>query len=73
MMAKQVTEAPRPLRAVRPEVGATIDRALAKALAKDPADRFSTVAEFTAALAGDGRIVGRSSSPGAGRSPCSRS
>ena len=59
IMAKQVTETPRPLRHLRPDVGHAVDQVIAKALAKDPADRFSTVAEFTAALSGEGRIVGR--------------
>jgi serine/threonine protein kinase/tetratricopeptide (TPR) repeat protein len=49
-IAKQVTETPRPLRALRPDVLPAVDRALACALAKDPADRFASVAEFIAAL-----------------------
>jgi len=53
-MAKQVTEAPRPVRALRPEVPAAVERALEKALAKDPLERFSSVAEFTAALQAEG-------------------
>ena len=53
-MAKQVTEAPRPVRALRPEVPAAVERALEKALAKDPLERFSSVAEFTDALQAEG-------------------
>ena len=53
-MAKHVTEAPRPVRALRPEVPAAVERALEKALAKDPLARFSSVAEFTAALQAEG-------------------
>ena len=53
-MAKQVTERPRPVRALRPEVPAAVERALDKALAKDPLERFPSVAEFTAALLADG-------------------
>src|SRR5207247_2238769 len=43
-MAKQVTETPRPLRAVRPDAPARVERVLARALAKNPAERFATVA-----------------------------
>lgn len=49
-MAKQVTEVPRPVRALRPEVPTAVEQALGRALAKDPADRFATAAEFVAAL-----------------------
>ncbi len=49
-MAKQVTETPRPLRAVRPDAPARIERILARALAKSPPDRFASVAELIAAL-----------------------
>ncbi len=50
LLAKQVTEVPRSVRALRPEVWSTVDQALAKALAKDPAHRFATMAEFLEAL-----------------------
>jgi serine/threonine protein kinase/tetratricopeptide (TPR) repeat protein len=60
LMAKQITEAPRPLRAVRPDVGRAIEWAVAKALSKDPAHRFASVPEFTVALRqGEGRDEGR--------------
>jgi serine/threonine-protein kinase len=49
-MARQVTEVPRPLRALRPDAPARVERVLARALAKDPADRFPSAAEFVAAL-----------------------
>jgi TolB-like protein len=39
-----------PLRTVRPGVPAMIERAITKALAKVPADRYASVAEFTEAL-----------------------
>src|SRR5438445_2610853 len=57
-MAKQVTEAPRPLRALRPDAPARVERVLARALAKNPDDRFATVAEFLAALQGEGADAG---------------
>ncbi len=49
-IAKQVTENPRPLRSLRPEVSVAIERVIAKALAKNPANRQSTIAEFIGAL-----------------------
>jgi serine/threonine-protein kinase len=49
-MAKQVTESPRPVRGVRPEVPPAVEQALARALAKNPAERFASAAEFSAAL-----------------------
>ena len=60
VMAKQVTEAPRPLRGFRPEVPAAAERAIVHALAKDPAQRYGSVAEFVGALiARDGPDVAR--------------
>ncbi|MFL5520976.1 MAG: protein kinase domain-containing protein, partial [Gemmatimonadales bacterium] len=49
-IAKQVTEMPRPIRALRPEVPAAAEQALAKALAKIPEERHASVAEFTESL-----------------------
>jgi TolB-like protein/Tfp pilus assembly protein PilF len=49
-LAKHVSETPRPLRALRPDAPASAEAALARALAKDPADRFPAVAELVAAL-----------------------
>jgi serine/threonine-protein kinase len=49
-MARHVSEPPRPLRALRPEVPVAADTALRRALAKDPADRFATVLEFVDAM-----------------------
>jgi TolB-like protein/Tfp pilus assembly protein PilF len=57
-MAKQVTEAPRPVRALRPDAPVRVERALARALAKNPDERFATVAEFLAALLGEGPDAG---------------
>lgn len=50
VMAKHVTEAPRPVRRMRPEVPLTVERALAHALEKDPDQRFASTADFVAAL-----------------------
>jgi serine/threonine protein kinase len=49
-MAKQVTERPRPLRSLRPDAPAGFERVLEKALAKDPSQRYSSIAEFCDAL-----------------------
>ena len=50
-MAKQVTERARPLRALRPDAPSGFERVLERALAKDPAARYPTVAQFCDALA----------------------
>ena len=50
VIAKLLTERPTRLRTVRDTIPDTIDAAVAKALAKVPADRFSSAAEFAAAL-----------------------
>jgi serine/threonine protein kinase len=61
VMAKQVTASPRPVRGLRPEVPLAAERAVARALEKDPNQRFTSAAEFVAALAapdGPGRCWG---------------
>jgi serine/threonine-protein kinase len=50
IMARQVTETPRAVRALRPEVPLPIEDALVRALAKDPEKRFPGFVEFAAAL-----------------------
>ena len=50
MIAKLLTERPTRLRVVRDSVPEGVDQAVAKALAKIPADRFSGAGEFVAAL-----------------------
>jgi eukaryotic-like serine/threonine-protein kinase len=50
MIAKLLTERPTRLRVVRDSVPEGVDAAVAKALAKAPADRFSTAGDFMAAL-----------------------
>ena len=45
-MAKQVTETPPPLRAVRPDVPPPVERVILRALAKEPGARFATVVDF---------------------------
>jgi serine/threonine-protein kinase len=49
-IARRFTESPRPLRLVRETVPEAVAAAVARALAKSPADRFATAAEFARAL-----------------------
>lgn len=49
-MAKQVTEKARPVRTLRPDAPAGFDRVLERALAKNPAQRFSSIVQFCDAL-----------------------
>jgi serine/threonine-protein kinase len=49
-MARHAIEAPPLVRSLRPMVTAAVENALQRALAKTPADRFSTMAEFSEAL-----------------------
>src|SRR5438045_5321392 len=49
-MAKQVTEKARPLRVLRPDAPSGFERVMEKALAKDPAQRYQSIAEFCDAL-----------------------
>ena len=65
-MAKQVVEPPRRVRALRPEVPAAIDAAVARALAKDPQHRFQSVTELCSALEVESATRGRVS-PGSVR------
>src|SRR5713101_5247862 len=60
IIAKHLSDPPPPLRARRPDAPAAVEQALARALAKDPADRFAEVAELVAALE-DTRPVGATS------------
>ena len=50
IMAKHAAEPAEPVRAANPEVPTGVERALAKALAKEPGDRFATAFEFAEAL-----------------------
>ena len=50
MVARRFTEAARPIRQVRETVPEGVERALGRALARTPADRFANAAEFGAAL-----------------------
>jgi serine/threonine-protein kinase len=50
VMAKHLTEKPKPLRSIRPEVPLHVEHAVARALAKLPEQRFATVSELCSAL-----------------------
>ena len=64
-MARQIAEVPRSVRALRPDAPTGVEQALARALAKNPADRYATVAEFLAALASEPAVATpRSLTPG---------
>jgi len=61
IVARLMTEQVRSLRTTRPGVPVAVDRAVARALSKTPADRFETVGAFAAALtAPTDRTPGRS-------------
>ncbi len=49
-IARRFTEVPRPLRAVRDTVPEHVEKAVAKALSKSPADRYATAHKFGKAL-----------------------
>jgi eukaryotic-like serine/threonine-protein kinase len=50
ILARSLTEKPRPLRLSRETVPEAVESAVQKALAKTPADRFATIGEFGRAL-----------------------
>lgn len=51
VMMRHVTETPLPLRTVRPEIPPAVEAAVARALAKDPAQRFASPDAFVATMA----------------------
>ena len=64
MIARLLTEPPTRLRVLRPSVPEAVDAAVARALAKTPADRFASADEFARALAA---IPARPRGPAAAR------
>ncbi|HEX6089802.1 MAG TPA: protein kinase [Gemmatimonadales bacterium] len=50
IVARLLSETPRPVRATRPGVAPTVEAAVSRALERLPADRFDTAAGFSAAL-----------------------
>lgn len=54
VMSRHIVEPPPSVRVERPDVPVSVERAILRALAKEPADRFSSCSEFGSALgAGD--------------------
>jgi len=53
-MARRLTAPPPPLSAVRPDLPPGVEPAITRALARQPADRFDTAADFAVALCGRG-------------------
>ncbi|MGE3494482.1 MAG: protein kinase [Gemmatimonadales bacterium] len=65
IIARVMTESPRSLTAQRTTVPPHVDAAMQVALAKLPADRFASAAEFAAALAGDASTSRYATAPAA--------
>jgi serine/threonine-protein kinase len=63
VIAKVVTDRPRPLRQLRESVPPHVEATVLKALAKVPADRFQTAAQFVDALARPGETAAPPGSP----------
>ena len=66
-MARHAIEAPAPIGSRRPNVPVAIERALARALAKEPVDRFPTMAEFAEALVAPVPEIIPAAAPGTSR------
>ena len=62
IIARVLTETPRPIRTTRPNVPGHVEAAVACALEKIPADRFATANEFASALQGKSDRAQRSTS-----------
>jgi len=63
-MARHATEPARSPRVIRPEIPGAVERALLKALSKEPSERFASVTEFCEALVTP--LSGLPDQPGAG-------
>ncbi len=63
IVAKLLSERPTPVRTLRDTVPESVDNAVAKALAKTPADRFLSAGDFSAALDQPGRTDRRPPEP----------
>jgi serine/threonine-protein kinase len=61
-MIQHLTATPASLRTLRPDVPSGVDAAVARALAKDPADRFASVTDFIGALGTEDAATSRLSS-----------
>ena len=61
ILARHIHERPPSIHVIRPGIPLTIEQTINRALAKAPADRFASAAEFGAALASSDRTVVESS------------
>ena len=52
VLAKRLTQDPRPLSTIREGIPEQLDQAVARAVAREPSERFQTAGEFAQALAG---------------------
>jgi serine/threonine protein kinase/tetratricopeptide (TPR) repeat protein len=66
-MARHAIEAPAPIGTRRPNVPAAIELGLARALAKDPADRFPSITDFVDALVASVPEIVPAAAPGTAR------
>ena len=66
-MARHAIEAPAPIGTRRPNVPAAIELGLARALAKDPADRFPSITDFVDALVASMPEIVPAAAPGTAR------
>jgi len=67
VIARRFVEPPPPVRRLRPSVPAGVESAVARALAREPGDRFQTAAEFAQTLADSPVTAVSSSAPPAAR------
>ena len=58
LIARRLTETPRPVRATRDAIPSAVDAVIAKALARAPADRHATVDEFASGLRAAANSIG---------------
>ncbi|HEX2219430.1 MAG TPA: protein kinase [Gemmatimonadales bacterium] len=68
-MARRPVERPPSLAVVRPGLPPAVEAAITRALARQPADRFETAADFAVALCGRGEEVAELEPPARGRAP----
>ncbi len=73
IVAKVLSERPTPPRSVRDTVPPVVEEAVLTALAKLPADRFATAAEFALALKGNGDTSSRGRYPSSAAIPAAAS
>src|SRR5690349_13364140 len=64
MLMKHINESPRPIRSLRPDVAPGLERAVERAMAKRPDDRWKDAAEFRAALTDDSPRAPLTAAPG---------